>query len=111
MIEKANILACAASIVMGNAGAVNFQNGCAIARTGAGIYTVTMDQGLALSAAVPSVALITAAAVAQAFTVTQTSATVWTITTAADIGGAAADVVGTLSFFCLGLGAPGTSGI
>jgi hypothetical protein len=110
MIEKPNIVNCAASIVMGAAGAVNFQNGCVIARTGAGTYTVTMDQGLALGSAVPIVTLVTAALVAQAFTVTQTSATVWTISTAADIAGAAADVVGTLVFICLAIGAPGTTG-
>lgn len=111
MITKPNLLACAASIVMGAAGAVNFQDGCVIARTGAGVYTVTMDQALALSAAVPFVEAVTAAGVAYQVTCTQTSTTVWTLTTSATLGGAAADVVGTLVFACLAVGAPGTTGV
>jgi hypothetical protein len=116
MIEKQNIVLCAASIVMGAAGAINFQNGCVIARTGAGVYTVTLDPSgpnpaLALSAAIPIASKITAAAVACDVQLTQTSTSVWTITTSATLGGAAADVVGSLTFVLLAIGAPGSSGV
>ncbi len=111
MIEKVNLLAAAGSIVMGNAGAVNFVNGGAFVRTGAGVYTFTSDTPLALSAAVPQGQLIVAAGVAGYLTVQQTSATVWTLTTSATLGGGAADVVGSLSFMLWAIGAPGTSGV
>jgi hypothetical protein len=106
-IEKNTTLVAAASIVMGAAGAVNFQSGCVIARASAGTYTITCDTATAASNAVPTATQITAAAVAFGTVVTQTSATVWTVTTSATVGGAAADVVGTLVFKLELIGVPG----
>ncbi len=108
-IEKNPIVIGAGSIVMGSGGAVNFSNGGIIARTAAGTYTFTADQPLALSEAFPTVQPIVAKGVAYAANVVQTSATVWTITTSATLGGAAADVAGSLAFKLEALGNPGTS--
>jgi hypothetical protein len=119
MIEKANIVQCTCSIVMGAAGVVNYQNGCTIVRSAAGIYTIVTDQATAVLGTLnqgtchPIVSLVTAALLAQAFTITQTNTTNWSVQTMADIGGAAADVVGQLCFTMLsigGLAIPATGG-
>jgi hypothetical protein len=96
MIEKFVVVG-AASLVMAAAGAVNYQNGGVIARTGAGTYTFTCDTPLAASSAVVTVTPIVAQGVAISATVVQTSQTVWTITTAATLGGGAADIAGSIA--------------
>lgn len=117
MIEKANLVACACSIVMGAGGAVNFANGCSVVRTSAGLYRVTVDpqQQVALSAAVPVAREVLAAGVACSTSVAPPTivggASTYDITTAATLGGAAADVVGSMTFILYAIGVPGAGGI
>jgi hypothetical protein len=114
-IEKANIFIAAASFTAANPVVVSFQNGCKIARGGAGSYTVTLDQDVGAApstCAVLQVTKVIAAATAADVAVTQTSSTVFTITTAATLGGASAEVAGLSLFVTVqAIGAPGTSGI
>lgn len=109
MIEKVNYLAAAASLVMGAGGAVNFQNSCVLVRTGAGTYTVTVDpqSQVPFSIANLLIGVMIAAGVACSTTWAPPAvvggASVFTITTAATLGGVAADVVGSLSVAVLRL--------
>lgn len=112
-IEKANILSAAGNFsnTGGGVTTVNFSNGCLVARTLAGTFTITDDTALASSSAVMLIYPQVAGGVAIYMTVVQTSATVWTVTTSATLGGAAADIATTISFAVLAIGQPGTSGV
>lgn len=129
MIEKPNLIAAACSIVMGSGGAVNFQNGCTVVRTSAGLYTVSVDweNNLALSSLVPFANLVVAAGVAGSVSVAPPTlvavtptplygtgpfnSTTFAITTSATLGGSAADVVGSLVFVVYAIGTPGAGGV
>jgi hypothetical protein len=126
MIEKTNILAAAGNFTNTGGGAltVNFQNGCAVARTGAGTFTITLDIALANSSVVPlftpqsalNVALVVSSVVQSLITTTingqSVQQTVFTVTTAATLGAAAgADIAGTVGFAIFAVGAPGLSGV
>ena len=134
MIEKANLVACGGSILMGAGNVVagvslfNWLNGCYFTWFATGQYAliVDMQQQLPFSCVVAAVTPIVASGVACSASIappTLISATSvpggvpglfvseFIITTSATLGGAAVDIVGSLAVALYGIGAPGTSGL
>lgn len=110
--ERPNALVGYGSIVGGAAGAINYQSGCVMARTGLGIYTCTLDAqyGLTLANLGYDVNFAGSAADKLVYNVTIAQVagqTVLTINTFVATTGAAGDPAGSLLIKVWGLGAAG----